>query len=501
MKIDRMSRRRWLQGAGAMLALPLLPSLFGKAARADVTTQKSFIGIGAWAGLFKMYGPESQLMPATFDGNGALVGLQPLPLPGRHTIHHESLTTLASANGGKISDIIDSSFTPYLSKMLMLQGFDYIALGSNHHNGQFGAWHNTAAMVEGNPSMASLDVVLAEYFAKRGLNKELVAYSASPRDVQTRDYGCSFRADASITSARFCDPATLWEKYFGGASVPTDFKVLLVDQVLEDYKSLRQNPRLGAEDRTKLEAHVAHLAATEAKVKRVAAVCNQLSPASNLSDRSLILRTMNDVIVGLISCGMCNVFMGWAQALLNEDPGQWHTWSHEAYNADDNVIGNPTSYQQMVEQNRAVLKDMCLDLAKKLDDVGQLDNSLIVWIQEHNNRGHDTTVVPVITFGSAGGVFRTNRHVDFRNLGFQGRFGFPMNQLYANILDAMGMPAAEFQALNRTRSDTTSPFKRESGYGVNAIHPDFGPHDQGMGLHYSSWSGYDLSSPLPVIRY
>ena len=55
-------------------------------------------------------------------------------------------------------------------------------------------------------------------------------------------------------------------------------------------------------------------------MKRIGAVCEQLRPDASLTDRATILRTMNDVIVGLLSCGMCHVFMGWANALLNEDP-------------------------------------------------------------------------------------------------------------------------------------------------------------------------------------
>jgi hypothetical protein len=485
-----------------MLALPLLRSLWPfeleKVAKAD-TNPKSFIGIGAWNGLYRMYGPSSQLMPQTKESAGTIVGLQPLAIPNRHTIYHESLTNLANANGGKISDIIDSNFTPLLSKMMMLQGFDYIGLGYYHHSGQFGDWHQTAGQTEGNPEMASLDVVLSDHNAKNGLPSDMVAYSASDRDIQ---YGCSFRADGTLTTSRFSNPATLWDKYFGNSTVPTDFKTLLVDKVLADYKSLQSNPRLGSEDKKRIDAHVAHLATTEAKVKQLGAVCQQLRPDQNMTDRALILTTMNDVIVGLISCGMCNTFMGWAQALINEDPNNWHVWSHQGYSNDTDSIADATSYTNMVEQSRAVMKDMCLDLATKLDQVGQLDNSLIVCIQEHSKRGHESWNIPVVTFGSAGGAFTTNQYVDYRNIADRDdqeftRFGFPMNQLYANILQAMGMQASEYEALNKTRGDAAgAPFKANSGYGIPVIHPDATQ----MASAYKGWTGHDMSGPLPLIK-
>ncbi len=501
MKFNRKSRRHFLQGAGALLALPLLESIRPKEVKA-APPPKSFIGIGAWNGLFRMYGPESQLMPAIQESNGSLVGLTQMAISGKHPIHHGSLSALAQANGGKISDIIDESFTPYLPKMLMMQGFDYIALGWYHHSGQFGNWHKSADGTEGNPDMASLDVVLADYFASQGLPGDLVAYSASWRDIQ---YGCSFNADGTPTTSRFSDPATLWEKYFGNATIPTNFKELLVDRVLADYQSLKQNPRLGKDDRLRVDAHIEHLHATEKKIKELGAVCQQERPEVNPDDRPAVLHAMNDVIVGLIACGMCNSFMGWAQALLSEDPDQWHVWSHQGYDNDNDAIADANAYTNIVEQSRAVMKDMCLDLVQKLDNLEQLDNCLVACVQEHNKRGHESWNVPVITFGSAGGALKTDQYIDYRSIADRddevySRFGYPMNQLYSNILMAMGMPASEFEALNKPRADGAgSPFKAGSGYGVNAIHPDAAA-DYSLGGHYGSWSGHDLSDWLPAIK-
>jgi hypothetical protein len=295
---------------------------------------------------------------------------------------------------------------------------------------------------------------------------------------------------------------------------------MLVDRILEDYKSVRNNPRLGSEDRTRLDAHVAHLAATEAKVKQVAAVCKQLRPDQSITDRQLVVTTMNSVIVGLISCGMCNIFTGLAGDLVSDDPGQWHTWSHEGFNATTMAVANQTSYDSLVEQNRRMLNDTCLDLAKQLDQVGQLDNSLIVWIMEHSKRGHECWNVPAIMLGSAGGVFKTDQYIDFRDITTRNdetgytRYGFPMNQLYSNILRAFGMAPSDYEPLNSPGSPdhVDSPFrnifKANSGYGVYTLHPDFAfgyqyqGHDYttrgGLGAHYAGWQGYDLSSWLPL---
>jgi hypothetical protein len=525
MHFVRRSRRHFLVGAGSLLALPLMRSLlpFDLEKLADAApSPKAFIGIAAQNGMFNMYGPQSILMPAAPEQNGALVGFQQTVIPGKHTIHSKSLASAAAANGGKVSDVIDASFTPYLAKMAMLQGFDYVGMGSAfHHTGHFGDWAQVATHSSGNQEMATLDLVLADHYKKLGLPSDVVAYTASYRQVSDNFGGSltSFRADGTRTPTCW-NPATLWDKYFATTKIPADARVMLVDRILEDYKSVRNNPRLGAEDRARLDAHVAHLAETEAKVKQVAAVCKQLRPDQNLTDRQLIATTMNSVIVGLISCGMCNLFTGIAGDLVNEDPGQWHTWSHEGFNATTMTVANQTSYNNLVEQNRRMLKDACLDLAQKLDQVGQLDSSLIVWIMEHSKRGHETWNVPAILFGSAGGVFKTNQYIDYRRIderddeaGYT-RYGYPMNQLYSNILRAFGMAPSDYEPLNQPGSPDHAGhayrniFKPNSGYGISALapslafkysYPGLDYTQPGVGAtHYAGWQGYDLSSPLPL---
>src|SRR5579864_1578254 len=110
MKWDPLSRRHFLQGAGAALALPFLPSLFGsRRAQAQVPpVQKSFIGIAAFNGLYRMLGPQSQLMPPLPYDIRQTAGLTPFTAPGLHTVYAAPLTSLAV--NGKISDIIDANF-------------------------------------------------------------------------------------------------------------------------------------------------------------------------------------------------------------------------------------------------------------------------------------------------------------------------------------------------------------------------------------------------------
>ena len=500
MKWNRKTRRFFLQGATATLALPFLSSLMPKAAKAERKT-KTFIGIGMRHGMFRMYGPDSELMPKTPEDatSKTLVGFEALPIAGAHTIHYApSLTALATANNNRISSLIDEDYYALLPKMTMLQGLDYVAI-AGHHRSIFGCWDKMTSP-SGNPPMASIDVVLANYFASLGLSGDVVTYTASKSD---NTYGFSFQEDGVLTSSRFRDPLTLWEKYFGGATIPKDFRTLLVDRVIDDYKALTNNPRLGGDDLQRVQAHVDYLHQTEAKIVNSACV-PPAQPPGDIAERLDVIRAINDVIVALIACGMCHSFMGSAQALVSDDPEQLHAWAHAGYRSDNDTIADASAYSNVIEQNDEMLRTMCLDLAMKLEEHTLLDDSLIVWLQEHNKRGHEAWNVPAILFGGAGGAIATNQYVDYRNiakrddLGFS-RFGFPMNQFYASILMAMGMTPADFEKLNKERSDgaPAGPFKPGSGYGICALAPNNPP----LINHYDAWApGYDMSAWLPRLK-
>ncbi len=256
----------------------------------------------------------------------------------------------------------------------------------------------------------------------------------------------------------YSNPATLFDAYFMTQTASqTPLRKTLVDQVLKDYNSLRQsNTRLGAADKQRLDLHIQFLQDTQTKVNAVIPVCTQMRPADNLTDRKIILNTINSVITSMVACGLCNSFLGWAHSIEDGDPNNYHKWSHEGFDNDNNTISDATSYASLVENNRNILKEICLDLATKLDANHLLDDTVIVCMQEHNKRGHESWNVPVITFGGAGGTFKTGQYIDYRDMGdtsrddlVYSRFGFPTAQLLANILQSMGMPIAEYEALNR----------------------------------------------------
>ncbi len=322
MKLDRLSRRAFLQGVGASLALPVLPSLLPRRVEAQaLPAQKTFVAVVAKNGLYRMYGPESLLMPPlpvdlpTYNTKG----LTEVPT-ARHTIHTAPLAMLAQNNGGQISSIVDSSFNSLLPKMMMLQAFDYLGLGYSHHQAHFG--NSGMDPNSGNPAQASIDQLLA-YSTKFYMNPLLrgtsVAFTANPDDATGGCQNSYTYNDPSnpttspivFTEPIYSNPATLFDAFFqGNTQQMTPLKQTLVDRVLADYKTLRSsNTRLGAADKVALDQHIQMLQETQQKVSALAPVCSEMRPASNLTDRGIILTTFNSVVAALVGCGLCTLVL------------------------------------------------------------------------------------------------------------------------------------------------------------------------------------------------
>ncbi len=543
-----MTRRHFLQGAGgAILSLPFLPSLIGNRAMAALLAanqQKSFIGVGAFHGLYRMHGPKSQLMPVLPDDIRSVAGFTPLSLPGKHTVYARPLSQLLQNN--QISQIINSSFNPVLSKMLMMQGLDFLSI-YGHNGAQFGN-QNTSGGVTGLSSTASIDQVMANslnFYKNPALKGRSLVVGPNKYETGLRPggYGISsaYQTPSSpLTSAIVSpplayNPQAVWDKYFGQAPTTLPLKKTLVDLVLADYKSVRGSRALASEDKRVLDQHIELLQNTQLAVNNQSLQINggirppNKAPsgadwgagvydlvACTAADRRILIKTMNSVITSLISSGLCHSFLASSESLTSTDLGAWHAWAHAGYDNDKDLIANVESYNSVITENTIVMQDMCLDLALKLDSISSngstlLDSSLITCIQEHSKRGHEAWNIPVITFGSAGGTLKTGQYLDYRNfettrndLGWT-RFGFPMNQLWANLLQAMDVPPGEFEALGKV-ADSHPSFTingRRTGYGVSLFWTADGAS---VGLvpvsssHYSTWGGTDLSSWLPFIK-
>ena len=508
MKYDRIQRRMFLQGlGGATLAIPMLSSLVRREAKAGGAAAQPlrFIAIKTNSGqtIVDWY--------PTFEGNGyslraqnadGTIGLNP-DIPG--TPYKQAPMTDFSEPG--LSNIIGESFNPYLHKMMLLRGMDFLP-ETNHNHGCFlgnyaGASDVTAGASLALPHVPTVDQIMA--YSDR-------FYSAQPlvRSLHlnnSRSASCSYThagivgGEVSRVQAHV-DPLTVWNELFTGPGVmkPGPQKEpqgespnkRLVDHVYEDYTRIQANPRLSADDRALLDRHLTFLNELQGRLEGggIATQCEfPPTPDSYPDGGSLALmdieeswRLMIDVAVAGLICDHTRVITIDAEKVISDAGGApagfthsenasgqtWHALAHE--------WGTPSANDHLRAFSTWVAQNIFLRLIEHLDvpeagDSTYLDNSLIVWGNELGFN-HLNYSIPTITAGSAGGRVATGRYLDFTEWDTQSYFsqhnghvirGIPYNQMFVTMLQAMGLQPEDYEMNGEPGYGSTSTIGKSAG--------------------------------------
>ncbi|MGH1344748.1 MAG: DUF1552 domain-containing protein [Nannocystales bacterium] len=464
------TRRQFLKCAGAAgVALPLLESLMPtEVSASELTTPKRFVGMmthhgGVW--------PEN-----TYPGMGTATN--PVPMPCGWDAHWGELSAqtvdgevqvspFVRAPGSVLSDAL-------ISKMMLIRGLDK----------PFWMGHGRGAAL-GNFNDSNYDA-----------DDPVDSLVARPTIDQVMAWSPCFYSDLSATTMRsihlgadwpgniafgYTNPAeqsgpvvdiptidssiALFNQTFPGANAADEPRPLVVDQVMESYRSLRSGAfgnasRLSASDRQRLDDHLSRL--DELQRKLSAASCSDIDvpteDAMDAADRAQAWSMYNDVLVAAFICGTSRI------ATISPS-GHWYPgvsefdWHQEvAHRADEPSA--LVEQQMMLESHRNWFRYVLLDLANKLDieeadGRTYLDNSLLMYTSESGCRTHNPHDHAVVTLGGAGDFFATGRMYDYRNRDDMGRAlnddfltqrpGLYYNQWLATALQSMDLPEDEWQ--------------------------------------------------------
>jgi hypothetical protein len=206
-------------------------------------------------------------------------------------------------------------------------------------------------------------------------------------------------------------PADLYATLF---NVPADLAAVgrrakLIDSVLADAQSLRV--RLGANDRLRLDAHLAHLDEVQRRLELTSGTC-ELTPAAP-GDGDLFQRTeiMAQLVAIALQCGLTRVF-----SFMLTSPATTHVFSNlgaandmhtTCHNGEWELVRLITEYQM---QCFARLLDF---LAQAPDPLGTtiLDRSLIYGCSEYGEGWqHSTKEMPIIIAGGCNGKIVRGYH-------------------------------------------------------------------------------------------
>lgn len=505
------SRRWFLRGAGgALLALPFLPSLLSKEAAAQAAaTPKRFI-------VFKSFSTQliKQWYPA-FSGNG-------YQLKGSkyNDSRNDGSTLLTQKLAGGpatwaplgdfkteqgISGILGPKLNPFLDKLTLIRGLDFLPSVNHNFGGLLGNFTSctkaTPCDADKLPSVPTIDQVLAyspKFYAQTPGVRSL---HVSQGVVDAMSYSDGGQVGAAVEQLKTrTNPRDVFNDLFAGvmdgaATGPAmpDPDALLVDKVIEQFRSLKASGRLSADDKAKLEQHIGFLAEVEAKLTTTQKLsCTKPAEPGSLDNNSgtdpadiqkkwdLFL----DLVVAGIACDRTRIVTIGVHKALGPGPdpndsklvghyhsedasgGTWHGLAHD--------FGNENSRRILAGINRWIAEELFAKLIGKLDvDEGGgktlLDNSLVYWGNELGFN-HIAYSVPCLLAGSAGGFIKPGRYLDYIDWDGHAYFsqedgnvikGIPHNRFLVTALQAMGLAPADYERNGQPGYGSTSTNGRD----------------------------------------
>lgn len=215
-------------------------------------------------------------------------------------------------------------------------------------------------------------------------------------------------------------------------------------------------PRLGVEDREKLDRHRQLVRDLE-----VTLTAGPMGPACDpmFSADGHEIGQFARIAAMALACDLTRVVTIVTPRLLNMEFGADESINiHQdlAHNSTDDAAGyTPSAVQGMTDYNR-VYAEHFATLLDELDSVPEnggtlLDNTMVVWLTELATGTHWLDQTPTVIAGSGCGHFRTGRYVHFASnqltpFSYGGDFfiGPPNTQLYVSLMQGMGMPDDSF---------------------------------------------------------
>jgi hypothetical protein len=360
-----------------------------------------------------------------------------------------------------------------LAQLNVLRGID-IAFGIGHHSG--GHLGNYAC----NEAVGGIARELQS--EPRPTIDQLLAWSPSFYEAQSvREralimgsravsfgYSAPSSSSGAIQNMRGTDSSLeLFHRVFAPQGAAAAGRVPVVDRVLESYKRLRTGERrLSQADRQRLDDHMDRIAELQRKLSAAFPdpSCasaprddSALHASATSQDGERYAQLHNEVAAAAFICGASRIaVLGLSDTQRFVDfAGDWH--SDVAHYWLD-----PIKQDLLARAYQRVFERVFLDMAARLDveeadGFSYLDNALLVWSQESGMATHDPVSLPIVTAGSAAGALRTGLAIDYRRAGHPDSVFQPLldaeatyagilhNQFLASVLQAMGMPASEFE--------------------------------------------------------
>lgn len=224
----------------------------------------------------------------------------------------------------------------------------------------------------------------------------------------------------------------------------------VLDAVQADYKSF--NPKLGKDDRVRLEQHLESIRSVEQRLDATGAfgeACvmpNPEMPGGQYQQNDLFPVTgkaQMDLLVMALACDMTRVSsLQWSHSVSNVQ----HNWvpqllgggHHDLSHYDDS---DGSAYKDILEVNKWYTEQFAYLLTSMQNiqegDSTLLDNTVVVWVNElGKGNTHTRNGIPFMLAGGCQGHFKTGRAIDFG--------GQPHGRLLVSLCQAMDVNVDTF---------------------------------------------------------
>lgn len=249
-------------------------------------------------------------------------------------------------------------------------------------------------------------------------------------------------------------PRAMFERLFGspmendaGREERLARRKSVLDAVATRYQGVI--PKLGAEDREKLDRHLTSVREIERRLDNVGsgAACTVPAAPKDVGTSNLNLipeagKLQMDLLVSALTCDVTRVAtLMW----MNSATDKTYPWLdiHDAHHDLAHRGDNDMDAKDKLTRIYRWYAEQFAYLIAKLKSVPEgggtlLDNTFVVWISEHSKGNiHDRHTLPYVAAGKAGGAVRPGRWVRYNG-------EVPHNNLWVSCLNMFGVEATTF---------------------------------------------------------
>jgi len=224
-------------------------------------------------------------------------------------------------------------------------------------------------------------------------------------------------------------------------------RMLVLDSVGADLNRLR--PRLGADDKRRIDAHLASLESVQRQLNDLASAACTVPPREDSDNFDALGRFQMDLIVQALKCDLTRVCsIQWSTGQSNIR----HTWlghmdSHHSISHKNRTESPDWARSQFYVQVATAIDHWYatqyayllgqLDAIDAGDGTSLLDNTVVVWVNEQQRgigNNHRWQRMPFVLGGSCGGYFTSG------SVAVDAGHG----DLYVTLMQALGMPDMQF---------------------------------------------------------